>query len=150
MEFSGSVDIAAGRQRVWDFLADFDGLAACGPGVESVERLDDQRARVTARLGVGFIVSRFVIDLERGELDPPDRATLTGRGEAPGTQVEGRAEMRLSGPDAGPTRLDWRAEVDLFGSLAGIGARLIESTAGRLIDEAFGCVQARLADAPAS
>jgi len=58
--------------------------------------------------------------------------------------------MRLSGPESGPTHLDWRAEVELFGSLAGIGARLIESTAGRLIDEAFDCVQARLADAPAT
>jgi uncharacterized protein len=149
MDFSGSVEIAAARQRVWDFLADFDGLAACGPGVESIERLDDKRARVTARLGVGFITSRFVIDLEQGELAPPDRATLTGRGEAPGTQVEGRAEMTLSGPESGPTRLEWQAQVELFGSLAGIGARLIESTAGRLIDEAFDCVQARLADASA-
>jgi len=150
MEFSGSVEIAAARQAVWDFLADFDGLAACGPGVESIERIDERHARVTAKLGVGFIVSRFVIDLERESMEAPDRATLTGRGEAPGTQVEGRAEMRLSGPPEGPTTLDWRADVDIFGSLAGIGGRLIESTAGRLIDQAFDCVRARLADQPAA
>jgi uncharacterized protein len=145
MEFGGTVQIDAPRQAVWDFLADFEGLAACGPGVESVERVDDRHARVTAKLGVGFITSRFTIDLELGALEPPDRATLTGRGEAPGTQVEGTAEMRLSGPTEGPTSLDWRAEVDLFGSLAGIGARMIESTAGRLIDQAFECVRSRLA-----
>jgi carbon monoxide dehydrogenase subunit G len=150
MEFSGTVEIAASRQAVWDFLADFDGLAACGPGVESIERIDERHARVTAKLGVGFIVSRFVIDLERESMEAPDRATLTGRGEAPGTQVEGRAEMRLSGPPDGPTTLDWRADVDIFGSLAGIGGRLIESTAGRLIDQAFDCVRARLADQPAA
>ena len=146
MDFSGTVSIAAPRQAVWDFLAEFEGLATCGPGVESIERLDDRRARVTARLGLGFITSRFTIDLERGVLEPPNRATLTGRGEAPGTQVEGSAEMVLSGPDGGPTELAWRAEVNLFGSLAGIGARMIESTAGRMIDQAFDCVRSRLAE----
>jgi carbon monoxide dehydrogenase subunit G len=145
VEFGGTVTIEAPRQAVWDYLADFEGLAGCGPGVESVERIDDRHARVVAKLGVGFITSRFTIDLELGALEPPDRASLTGRGEAPGTQVEGRADMRLSGPPDGPTELDWRAEVDLFGSLAGIGTRMIESTAGRLIDQAFDCVRARLA-----
>jgi hypothetical protein len=146
VEFSGTVTIDAPRQRVWDFLADFDGLASCGPGVESIERLDDRSARVTARLGLGFISSRFSIDLELGELSPPDRATLSGRGEAPGTQVEGAAEMVLSGPPDGPTALSWRAEVNLFGSLAGVGARMIESTAGRMVDQAFDCVRSRLAE----
>jgi uncharacterized protein len=147
MEFAGTVTIQAPRAVVGDFLADFDGLASCGPGVESIERLDDRRARVTARIGLGFISSRFSIDLELGELERPDRATISGRGEAPGTQVEGAAEMLLSGPDAGPTELAWRAEVNLFGSLAGVGARMIESTAGRMVDEAFDCVRSRLAQA---
>jgi hypothetical protein len=146
VEFSGTVTIEAPRQRVWDFLADFDGLASCGPGVESIERLDDRRARVTAKIGLGFISSRFSIDLELGELSPPDRATIGGRGEAPGTQVEGSAEMALSGPSAGPTELAWKAEVNLFGSLAGVGARMIESTAGRMVDQAFDCVRTRLAE----
>lgn len=146
MEFEGSVEIAAPRRAVWDLLLDFEALATCGPGVESVEPLDAGRTRVNARLGLGFIVARFSIDLELGPVAPPDHATIHGRGEAPGSQVEGRAEMRLSGPPEGPTVIDWQAEVELFGSLAGIGARLVENTAGRLIDEAFECVRARLAD----
>jgi len=149
VDFAGNVTIEAPRQVVWDFLADFDGLASCGPGVESIERLDDHRARVTAKLGVGFITTRFSIDLELGELESPDRATVVGRGEAPGTQVEGRAEMQLSGPTEGPTELTWRAQVELFGSLAGIGARMIESTAGRMVDQAFDCVRSKLAAQPA-
>lgn len=144
MDFAGSISIATPRQAVWDFLMDFDGLASCGPGVESVELLDGSRARVHARLGLGFITARFEIDLEADTVEPPDHATIRGRGDAPGSQVEGRAEMRLSGPPEGPTEIAWNAEVELFGSLAGVGARLIESAAGRLIDEAFECVRARL------
>lgn len=144
MDFAGSVSIAAPRQAVWDFLLDFEALAACGPGVESVEPLADGRYRVNARLGLGFIAARFAIDLAPGEVEPPNRAAINGRGEAPGSQVEGRAEMRLSGPPEGPTEIGWHAEVELFGSLAGVGARLVESAAGRIIDEAFDCVRSRL------
>jgi carbon monoxide dehydrogenase subunit G len=144
VDFAGAVSIAAPRQAVWDFLMDFETLAACGPGVESVELLGDGRGRVHARLGLGFIVARFDIDLESGAVDPPDHAMIHGRGEAPGSQVEGRAEMRLSGPTEGPTEIAWNAEVELFGSLAGVGARLVESAAGRLIDDAFDCVRSRL------
>jgi carbon monoxide dehydrogenase subunit G len=145
MEFSGSTTIAAPRQSVWDFLVDFEGLASCGPGVQSIERLDDGRARVRARIGAGFIVVNLDLELELTEVHAPDRAALAGRGEAPGNQVEGRAEMTLTGPPEGPTELAWHAELELFGSLAGIGSRLLESTAGRLVDEAFDCVRARLA-----
>jgi len=149
VDFAGTVEIAAPRRVVWDFLMDFEAFAACGPGVESVEPLEAGRARVHARLGLGFIVARFSIDLEHGAIEAPERATIRGRGEAPGSQVEGSAEMRLSGPPEGPTQVAWTAEVELFGSLAGIGARLVDSAAGRLIDEAFECVRARLAGAAA-
>ncbi len=144
MDFAGTLSIAAPRQAVWDFLMDFEGLGSCGPGVESVDLLGDGRARVHARLGLGFITARFDVDLEAGTVEPPDHATIHGRGEAPGSQVEGRAEMRLSGPPEGPTEMAWSAEVELYGSLAGVAARLVESAAGRMIDEAFDCVRARL------
>jgi carbon monoxide dehydrogenase subunit G len=145
MDFAGTVSIDAPRRAVWEFLMDFQSLAACGPGVESVVTGGPDRARVNARLGLGFISAPFAIDLELGTVAAPDRATIHGRGEAPGSQVEGRAEMRLAGPPEGPTEIAWTAQVELFGSLAGIGSRLLESAAGRLIDEAFECVRARLA-----
>ncbi len=146
MDFAGSVEIAAARRVVWDFLVDLEALAACGPGVESVEPIDDRHARITARVGLGFIAARFTIDLERGETEPPHRAAVRGVGETPGSQVEGLAEMRLSGPPEGPTRVDWTAGVEIYGTLAGVGARLVETGAGRLIDEAFECVRARLTE----
>ena len=41
------------------------------------------------------------LELELTDLQAPDRAALAGRGEAPGNQVEGRAEMTLTGPAEG-------------------------------------------------
>jgi carbon monoxide dehydrogenase subunit G len=72
---------------------------------------------------------------------------IKATGAAPGNQAEARGEMRLSGPAAGPTTMDYTATVDIFGSLAGVGSRMIESTAAKLIDQTFDCVRARLAPA---
>ena len=52
--------------------------------------------------------------------------------------------MRLSGPEAGPTTLDWSAEVAILGSIASVGSRLIEGTANKLITQAFECMRAKL------
>lgn len=147
MEFTGSVVIEAPRAAVWELLLDFEQLATCGPGVQSIERQDATHASVRAKVGVGFMTLGFTIELELVEVTPPDRAVIRATGAAPGTQVEGNGEMRLSGPAEGPTTMDYSATVEIFGSLAGIGSRMIEGTAAKLIDETFDCVRARLAPA---
>lgn len=147
MEFTGSVEIDAPRAAVWDLLLDFDQLGTCGPGVQTIERLDETHARVKAKIGVGFMTLGFTIDLELVEVEAPDRAVIRATGTAPGNQVEANGRMRLSGPAEGPTTMDYEATVELFGSLAGVGSRMIEGTAGKLIDQTFECVRARLAPA---
>lgn len=147
MDFTGTVEIDAPRQAVWDLLLDFERLAACGPGVQSIERLDETHARVKAKVGVAFMTMGFTIDLELVEVAEPERAVISAKGAASGNQVEASGRMQLSGPDEGPTTMDWSATVDLFGSLAGVGSRMIEGTAAKLIDETFACVKARLAPA---
>ena len=145
MDFTGTVVIEAPRAAVWNLLLDFDQLATCGPGVQSIDHHDPTHASVHAKIGVGFMTLGFTIELELVEVDEPDRAVIRGTGAAPGTQVEASGEMRLSGPAAGPTTMEYTATVDLFGSLAGVGSRMIEGTAARLIDDTFDCVRAKLA-----
>jgi carbon monoxide dehydrogenase subunit G len=144
MQFSGSTVIAAPRQATWDFLTDFKAVASCGPGVESLEVLDPRHATVTAKVGVGLISARFHVDLEMAELGPLDRAVIRAEGEAPGTQAEARGTMRLSGPPEGPTTMAWEAEVEIRGALAGVGSRMIEGTAGRMVEQVFDCFRTKL------
>ena len=147
MEFNGTVDIDAPRHEVWDLLINFERLAPCGPGVDAIERLDETHARVKAKVGVGFMTLGFTIELELVETDEPDRAVIRATGQAPGTSVEANGSMQLSGPPEGPTRMDYAATVELYGALAGVGSRMIEGTAAKLIDQTFDCVRAQLAPA---
>lgn len=144
MHFDGSVPIRAERQRVWDFLIDPRQVARCGPGVDSVDIVDETHFRIVAKIGIGMIKATFAIDCRHDELRPPDHAAITGTGKAPGSAVDGRAEMSLRDGEPGVTVMDWVADVHIHGRLASLGARLIEGTAGKMIDQTFDCIRARL------
>lgn len=144
MQFSGSTEINAPRDRVWAFLIDPRQVGWCGPGVESIETVDATHFLARAKVGVGVISARFVVNLELVEAEEPDRAVIKAGGQAPGSAVEATGEMRLSGPEAGPTTMAWSADVAILGTMAGVGARLIEGTANKLITQAFDCMRAKL------
>ena len=144
MKFAGTVDIAAPRDRVWAFVIDPDQVGQCGPGVESIEVVDNTHFKATAKVGIGFISARFVVNMEMAELAAPDHAVIKAHGQAPGSAVDATARMDLSdGPDGG-TRMDWSADVTISGSLASLGARLIEGTANKMIGQTFACMKSKL------
>lgn len=105
MHFAGTVEIKAPRDRVWAFVTDPDQVGSCGPGVESIEVVDDTHFRARAKVGVGFISARFVVDLEMAEQDPPSRAVVKAHGQAPGSAVDATASMSLRDGDAGTTTM---------------------------------------------
>jgi len=144
MQFSGTVSIAASRDAVWSFLMDPNQVGSCGPGVESIEVIDDDHFKAKAKVGVGFISARFVVDMTVAERTEPDLAILKAHGQAPGSAVDATADMRLSGPAEGPTTMDWSADVAIAGTIASVGARLIEGTANKMIGQTFDCIRSKL------
>ena len=144
MQFSGTVEIAAPRDRVWAFLMDPEQVGPCGPGVESVEVVDDDHFKAKAKVGIGFISAKFNIDMTVAERTQPDLAVLKAHGQAPGSAVDATANMALSGPADGPTTMNWSADVLIAGTLASVGARLIEGTANKMIGQTFDCIRSKL------
>ena len=144
MKFSGTVDIDAPRERVWAFLMDPNQVGGCGPGVESIEVVDDDHFKARAKVGIGFISANFNVDMTVAERNEPDLAILKAHGQAPGSAVDATAQMALSGPTEGPTTMDWSADVLIAGTLASVGARLIDGTANKMIGQTFDCIRSKL------
>ena len=144
MHFEGSVPIRASRDKVWAFVNDPNQVGQCGPGVEQIELIDATHFKATAKVGIGFISARFVVDMTIAEQEPPDRALIKAHGQAPGSAVDATAEMRLSDGADGTTVMDWQADVTIAGTLASVGSRLIEGTANKMIGQTFDCMRAKL------
>jgi carbon monoxide dehydrogenase subunit G len=144
LKFEGTVEIRAPRDRVWAFLMDPNQVGMCGPGVETIEVTDPTHFKATAKVGIGFINARFVVNLETVEAEEPERAVIKARGQAPGSAVDATATMRLRDTDGGATVMDWAADVVIGGTLASVGARLIEGTANKMIGQTFECIRTKL------
>jgi carbon monoxide dehydrogenase subunit G len=82
--------------------------------------------------------------MEMAEQVPPDRAVIKAHGQAPGSAVDATASMTLADGADGGTRMDWSADVAISGSLASLGARLIEGTANKMIGQTFTCMKEKL------
>jgi carbon monoxide dehydrogenase subunit G len=144
MHFEGTVDIKAPRDRVWAFVTDPNQVGQCGPGVETIEVIDDTHFKAAAKVGVGFISARFVVNMELVDLEAPDTANIKAHGQAPGSAVDATATMNLSDGEGGGTQMDWLADVNISGTLASVGARLIEGTANKMIGQTFDCIRTKL------
>ena len=144
MHFQGTVQIAAPRDQVWAYVTDPNRVGACGPGVESIELIDAAHFKARAKVGIGFISAKFVVDGELAIITEQEVAEVKAHGQAPGSAVDATATMRLSDGSIGTTVMAWDAEVAISGTLASLGARLIEGTANKMIAQTFACMKAKL------
>ncbi|MEO8089030.1 MAG: carbon monoxide dehydrogenase subunit G [Gemmatimonadales bacterium] len=135
LEFSGSPEISAVRERVWARLMDPHFLALSAPGVESVEVLDPTHFKVISGFGAGSFKVRFTMDVELFDMVPGRSARMRMDTQAPGSTVGVLSNIAIH--EAGPNtvRLDWSATSEITGSVAGLGARLMEGAARRLTEQ---------------
>src|SRR5438093_10768388 len=129
MEFSGTQTIAVPIEKAWAFLMDVNKVAGCAPGFQSLEELGEEHWKAVISVGVGPVKAKFTLDVTRAEMHEPDHMIVKGRGKAPGSAVELSGDMHLTSVDAAQTRMDWSAQVVVSGTIASVGARLLQGTA---------------------
>ena len=144
MEFSGTQTVAAPIEKVWAFLMDVNNVAACAPGFQSLEVLEDEHWKAVIAVGVGAVKAKFTLDVTRPEMREPENMTMKGRGKAPGSAVDLSGVMHLSTVENGDTQMDWKASVIVSGTIASVGARLLQGTAERLTGQFFDCIKTTL------
>ncbi len=144
MDFSGTQTVAAPIEKVWAFLLDVNNVAACAPGFQSLEVLGEEQWKAVVAVGVGAVKAKFTLDVTRPAIREPEQMTMKGRGKAPGSAVDLSGDLHLSTIDTGDTQMAWKATVVVSGTIASVGARLLQGTAERLTGQFFDCLRSRL------
>ena len=143
LNFEGTYQINAPRQKVWDFVIDPNKIGKCLPDLKNLEVGADNKFTAVARVGIGFMKGDFKFQLAIVEQNPPSHARLKGSGTGVGSSVMMDTSIDLAEADGG-TKLTYRADVQIGGTLASVGQRVIGGTTEKTIAEVFSCVKRQL------
>ena len=144
MEIRGTEIIRLPRAEVWRGITDADLVASCMPGVESMRTIEpNRRFEVVGGVKLGAAAVRAKTRLEWVELHEPERARMSIRGNGPGVNVDGSADLELRDCEEG-TALDWKADVTVRGTVAMLAGRLMKPVMGKMSREFFGRIRAKI------
>ena len=128
---------------------DPDVLASALPGTQALTKIDDQHYEGTMNVRIGMVSGAFSGKLEVADEVAPERCTLIvdGRG-APGF-AKGTGKVEFTDQGDGTTLMKYSGDVQIGGTIASVGQRMIDSVSKSMIKTAFDtldkALEARLA-----
>lgn len=146
MKLQGTFSVRAPRDHVFAFLLDPHRLSACIEDPHTLDILDLDRFRGTLKSGIGPIKGTFTWSATVAERVPTERARIKVHGTGMGSAFDIDATIALTGAQTSTTA-SWRAEVTLSGTIASLGARLMQTTIEKKTNTFFENVRRQLESA---
>ena len=141
MKLEGTHQLHASRERVYQSLIDPEVLKRCIPGCEHLEKSGENIYTATIRAGVGSIKGVFKGNVKLEDMRPPEhyRIVVDGKG-APGF-MKGSGDLDLE-QQGETTVIKYRGEIQVGGTIASVGQRMIQGTAKLMASQFFSALEA--------
>ncbi|MEQ9302038.1 MAG: SRPBCC family protein [Cyclobacteriaceae bacterium] len=124
--------------KVWESLSNPMEISGCVPGASITEQIDDSNYKGEVSLKFGPVKSKYNGEIAIVEMDN-DNHNMTLKGRGLDSKGKGSAEMTMNG-DAkstgeGSTDVDFKMVVNIQGTLAQFGSRLINDVSDQLLNQ---------------
>jgi carbon monoxide dehydrogenase subunit G len=146
MELTGDHTFAAPRERVWQFLLDPETLRQCLPGCEKLEPLGPDEYEATMKIGVAAIRGTYQGRVKISDKQEPSSYRMLVEGKGPAGQVSGEGTLELT-EDGDQTRVHYAGSANVRGTLARVGARVMQPAAKMVVGQFFNCLATKANDA---
>ena len=147
MKIEGTYQISASRERVYEKLTNAEVLRRCLPGCEKLEQTGENNFALTIRAGVGSIKGVFNGSVKMEDLRPPDHFRLVVEGKGTPGFLKGAGTLDLEERD-GSTVIAYSGDVQVGGTIAGVGQRMIQGSAKMMATQFFTAIEAEAKTAP--
>jgi carbon monoxide dehydrogenase subunit G len=144
MELTGEHTFKAPRDRVWQFLLDPEVLRQCLPGCEKLELIGPDEYAATMRIGIAMIKGTFAGRVKISDKVEPSSYTMQVEGSGPQGQVSGTGRLELH-DEGEQTRVTYHGDATVRGTIARVGARMIQPAARTIVGQFFGCLEQKAA-----
>jgi len=141
MKIEGTHELRAPRERVFQSLTDPAVLQRCIPGCERLERTGENAYAATLRTGVGAIKGVFQGNVRLEDIRAPEHYRIVVEGKGQPGFLKGAGDLDLEEKDGG-TLIRYAGDVQVGGTLASVGQRMIQGAAKMLATQFFTSLEA--------
>ena len=129
MKLDGAYSFEAPRQLVWDTLQDPESLKKCIPGVETFDQTGPDEYQAKMKIGVASIKGAYTSKIRVFDKQEPAHYKLgiDANGTPGFVRGEGTFDLVEDGPDK--TTINWSADAQVGGLVAGVGQRMLGGVA---------------------
>ena len=141
MNIEATYEIKAPRERVYAALIDPEVLRHAIPGCESLEKIGDDLYTAKMKAGIGAIKGTFTGDVHLEDMRPPEHYRIVVQGKGAMGFAKGSADFDLEEKDGG-TLIRYSGEMQIGGSMASVGQRMVQGAAKMMASQFFAKLEA--------
>ena len=141
MKISGSYFLALPPEEAYQRLQDPEVLAGAMPGCESLDKIGPDEYRMKMKMALASLSGNFDGKVRITDQSPPSSFKLMVEGSGKVGFMKGEGNLKFTPKDAG-TEVSYEGDVQIGGTIAAVGQRLIDGTAKMMIKRFFDKVAA--------
>ena len=144
MKIAGSHKLPLSKESAYHRMQDPEALARSIPGCEGLEKIGEDEYKMKMKMALAAISGAFEGKVRITDQQPPSSFRLLVEGTGKIGFVKGEGLLTLK-PENSETEVSYEGDVQVGGTMAAVGQRLIDATAKMMIKRFF----EKLAEEPA-
>jgi carbon monoxide dehydrogenase subunit G len=136
VKIAGSSRLPIPPERAYEMMQDPEVLAKAMPGCESLDRIGPDEYRMKMKVAMASVSGAFDGRVRLTDQTPPTSFRLLVEGTGKIGFIKGEGLLKLSAADTG-TEVVYEGDVQVGGTIAAVGQRLIDATSKMLIKRFF-------------
>ncbi len=137
MKISGSSTLPFDREKTYRNLHDPAILSRCVPGCDALEKIGEDEYAMKMKLALAAFSGLFTGKIKITEASPPQSFKMLVEGSGKVGFLKGEGLMSLSPASETSTELAYDGDVQVGGTIAAVGQRMIDTTAKMMIRKFF-------------
>ena len=147
MKISGSYAVPVPRERAYQLLQDPVILAKCMPGTDKLEKIGPDEYEMKMKVLIASMGGSFAGKVRIADQKPPESFTLMVEGTGKIGFLKGEGLLTLL-PQGESTEVSYEGDVQVGGTIASVGQRLLDTTAKMIIKKFFQKLSELATDGP--
>ncbi len=137
MKVSGSYTLPVAAETAYASLQDPALLAQCMPGCESLDKIGPDEYAMKMKMALAAVSGLFDGKIRIENSKPPSSFTLIVEGHGKIGHMKGTGDVTLNPQGEASTEILYEGDVQVGGTIAAVGSRLVDSTSKLMIKRFF-------------